>query len=142
MGPAGPSGSAGLAGPAGQSSVMVEKPLLISDILFDFDKSDVRSSEQSKISEVAAYIQKNPTIHLSLNGNADPRGANDYNLKLSKKRVENVRDALVAAGVPKDRIKIDAFGETRPNCQEKTEECWQKNRRVEVWTGLGSQASR
>jgi peptidoglycan-associated lipoprotein len=120
----------------------VEKPLLIGDILFDFDKADLRASETSKISDVAEYIKKNPTGQVSLNGNADPRGTSPYNLALSKRRAENVRDALVAAGVPKDRIQMQAFGEDRPKCTEQTEECYQLDRRVEVWVGLGSQASR
>jgi peptidoglycan-associated lipoprotein len=120
----------------------VEKPMLISDILFDFDKADIRASETDKIKEAAAYMAKNPTGQLSLNGNADPRGTSPYNMALSKRRVENVRAALVAAGVAPDRIQTQAFGEDRPKCTEQTEECWQRDRRVEVWVGLASQASR
>ena len=149
MGPSGPAGAmgpAGSMGPAGAAAVApaptVEKPLLISDILFDYDKADVRASEGTKIKEVAAYLAKNPDTQLSLNGYADQRGTSPYNLALSKKRVENVRRELVAAGVPADRIRTEAFGEKRPKCNEKTEECWQANRRVDVWIGLGKQASR
>jgi outer membrane protein OmpA-like peptidoglycan-associated protein len=128
-------------GPAA-AAAKVEKPLLIGDILFDFDKADIRASERSKITQAADYMAKNPSTQLSLNGNADPRGTSPYNMELSKRRVENVRAALVAAGVPDDRIKTEAFGEERPKCTQQTEECYQLDRRVEVWVGLASQASR
>jgi peptidoglycan-associated lipoprotein len=121
---------------------MAAKPLLIGDILFDFDKADVRASETSKITDAANYMRDNPNVGLSINGNADPRGTSPYNLALSKRRVENVRAALVSAGVPANRIQTEAFGETRPKCKDKTEECYQRDRRVEVWVGLGAQGSK
>jgi peptidoglycan-associated lipoprotein len=135
MGPAGPQGAPG---PAGEPA----KPLLISDILFDFDKDNIRTSETGKITEIVTYMKNNPDVLLSLNGYADPRGTNPYNLALSKRRVESVRAALTSAGVAADRIKTDAFGDTRPRCNEKSEDCWQRDRRVEVWVGLGEKASR
>lgn len=139
LGPTGPPGAAGPAGPAGPAGAPA-RPLLIGDILFDFDLATIRSSETNKISEIATYMRNNPQVQLSLNGNADPRGTSPHNLALSKRRVDNVRAALVAAGVPGDRMTTDAFGETRPKCKEATEECWQKDRRVEVWVGLGQAA--
>ena len=137
-GPAGAPGPPGVAGPAGQPA----KPLLIGDILFDFDQSVIRASETGKVAEAVKYMKDNPDVQLSLNGNADPRGTSPHNLDLSKRRVESVRAALVAGGVAATRIKTDAFGETRRKCTESTEECWQRDRRVEVWVGLGSQVSR
>jgi peptidoglycan-associated lipoprotein len=135
MGPAGPQGAPGPAG-------LAAKALLISDILFDFDVANIRASEKDKITEIVTYMKDNPDVLLSLNGYADPRGESPYNLALSKRRVESVRTALTSAGVAADRIKTDAFGEARPKCDEKSEDCWQRNRRVEVWVGLGEKASR
>lgn len=137
-GPAGPAGLAGPAGPAGEAA----RPRLFSDILFDFDLANVRASETGKINDIVAFMRENQTTRLSLNGYTDPRGTSPYNMALSKRRVEAVRQALVAAGVPNERIETDAFGEARPKCAEKTEECWQRDRRVEVWVGLGTQAAR
>lgn len=102
----------------------------------------MRASETGKINDVAKYMSENPNVSLSLNGNTDPRGTSPYNLALSKRRVDSVQKALVAAGVPAGRMKTEAFGETRPKCSEATEDCWQRDRRVEVWVGLGTQATR
>jgi peptidoglycan-associated lipoprotein len=124
-GPAGPSGPAGAAGAAAQWRSFA-------DILFDYDKSDVRASETSKITDIAKYMQGDPSINLRIDGFADPRGTSKYNLALSQRRVSAVRDALIKAGVPAGRISTGHFGEQRPKCTDKTEECWQRDRRVEV----------
>ena len=124
-------GNQGPAGPAGMVSAPV-KWTTFKDILFDFDKSDIRASETSKVSEIAAYMQQNSSLQLGIDGYADPRGTTSYNQALSERRVNTVRDALVKAGVASDRIETGAFGETGLKCGESTEQCWQLDRRVEV----------
>jgi peptidoglycan-associated lipoprotein len=145
-GPAGPGGSAGLQGPAGsmgaqgvqggqgQAGAMGAdlRWTKFKDILFDFDKSDLRSNETSKVSEIAAYLKNNPTTIIGIDGYADPRGTDQYNQALSERRVNTIRDALVGAGVPADKITTGAFGEMRLKCHVATQECWQSDRRVEV----------
>jgi peptidoglycan-associated lipoprotein len=134
-GPPGPAGGAGAVGPAGPAGAVAagEKWKSFHDILFDYDKADVRSAEQDKVTEIAAFLNQNGGSEISLGGHADPRGADTYNLKLSDRRVKATRDALVAAGVPANRIRIGAHGEKIRNCTENSEECYQKNRRVEVF---------
>jgi len=132
MGPAGPMGTQGPAGPAGAQGAAAKQWSSFKNILFDFDKSDVRSSETGKVSEIATYLQENPSIQVGIDGYADPRGTNSYNQSLSGRRVEAIRDALVKAGVSGDKIKTGAFGEQRLQCNESTEACWQSDRRVEV----------
>lgn len=148
-GPAGPPGVAGLSGPAGaqgpagmQGAAGVpgaERPAAeaprwtkFNDILFDFDKSDIRANEMSKVAAVAAYLKQNPSAQVAIDGYADPRGTDAYNQALSQRRVNTIRDALVKAGVPGDKIQTGAFGEERLKCSESTEPCWQLDRRVEV----------
>jgi peptidoglycan-associated lipoprotein len=132
MGPAGPMGAQGPAGPAGAQAAAAKQWSSFKNILFDFDKSDVRSSETGKVSEIAAYLQQNPSIQVGIDGYADPRGTDSYNQSLSVRRVDAIRDALVKAGVSSDKIKTGAFGEQRLQCNESTEACWQSDRRVEV----------
>jgi outer membrane protein OmpA-like peptidoglycan-associated protein len=105
------------------------------DILFDFDRSAIRSNETTKVSDIAAYVQKNPAAMVGLDGYADPRGTDKYNQALSERRVNAIRDALMSAGVSRDKIQTGAFGEMRLKCQEATEACWQSDRRVEVLIG-------
>ena len=105
------------------------------DILFDFDKSDIRSNETSKVADIASYVKQNPSTMVGIDGYADPRGTDKYNQALSERRVNAVRDALMRAGVARDKIQTGAFGEMRLKCQEATEACWQSDRRVEVLIG-------
>jgi peptidoglycan-associated lipoprotein len=132
MGPAGPMGAQGPAGPAGAQGAAVNQWSSFKNILFDTDKSDIRSSETSKIADIAAYMKQNPPVQVGIDGYADPRGTDGYNQGLSERRVNAIRDALVKAGVPGDKIQTGAFGEQRLQCNESTETCWQSDRRVEV----------
>ena len=103
-------------------------------ILFDFDKSNIRPSETAKIDAIVAAAKESPDIEFVLNGNTDERGTNDYNKRLSDRRVKTVRDALTKAGVDAKRIRTFALGEDAPICEAKNEDCWQQNRRVDVYT--------
>jgi outer membrane protein OmpA-like peptidoglycan-associated protein len=136
MGPAGPAGAQGPAGPAGaQSAAAAKQWSSFRDFLFDFDKSAIRSNETSHVSDVAAYLKQNPSARVGIDGHADPRGTDPYNQSLSERRVNAIRDALVTAGVSAGKIHTGAFGETQPKCNESTEGCWQRDRRVEVLVG-------
>jgi peptidoglycan-associated lipoprotein len=61
-------------------------------------------------------------------GHADSRGTNEYNLALAENRADAVRDYLVSLGLPNDRVTIVSKGEEQPFCTEETEACWQQNR--------------
>ena len=63
-------------------------------------------------------------------GHCDERGTNEYNLALGDRRSRAVRDYLVALGIGSNRIETISYGEEKPVCAEKTEECWAKNRRA------------
>jgi peptidoglycan-associated lipoprotein len=124
-----------MTGSEGSAAVASTSWTKFSDILFDFDKSDIRANETSKMSDIAAYLQQNPSATVGIDGYADPRGTNEYNQALSERRVNAVRDALVKVGVSGGKIQTGAFGEMRLKCQEATEACWQSDRRVEVLIG-------
>ena len=140
-GPAGPAGSpglAGLSGPQGPAGPQGSQGVAavwqsFKDILFDFDKSDVRANEVGKIKEIVAFMKQNPTFEIGIEGFADPRGTDAYNQALSERRVKDILDALVAEGGSASAIRSGAEGEKNRNCGEDTESCFQKNRRVEVF---------
>jgi peptidoglycan-associated lipoprotein len=136
-GPAGPMGPQGPGGPAGMAGVQGAPGVAASwtsfkNFLFDFDKSDIRANQMSEVSDIAAYMKQNPSTKVGIDGHTDPRGTDKYNQALSERRVNAIRDALIKAGVPADRILTGAFGESRLICSQSTEECWQRDRRVEV----------
>lgn len=143
IGPAGPQGVAGLPGPAGPPGVQgVQGPAgprgadmawqPFRDVQFDYNKAELRPWEADKVAGLATFLKQNPAFHVELEGFADPRGSQAYNIKLSTQRVDAVRDALIAAGVAKEQILVGAYGELNSKCGEATEACWQQNRRVEV----------
>jgi outer membrane protein OmpA-like peptidoglycan-associated protein len=135
MGPAGPMGAQGPAGPVGPQAAAAKQWSSFRDFLFDFDKSAIRSNETSHVSDISAYMKQNASARVGIDGHTDPRGTDPYNQSLSERRVNAIRDALVKAGVPGAKIHTGAFGETQPKCNESTESCWQRDRRVEVLIG-------
>jgi peptidoglycan-associated lipoprotein len=66
---------------------------------------------------------------VTIEGHADNRGTNEYNLALGERRAAAVRDYMVGLGVAADRMAIVSKGEEQPICTENTESCWQQNRR-------------
>ena len=138
MGPAGPAGTqgpAGSVGPQAQAGAAAKQWSSFRDFQFDFDKSAIRSNETSHVSDIAAYMTQNPTARVGIDGHTDPRGTDAFNQGLSERRVNNIRDALVNAGLSTGRIHTGAFGESQLKCNESTETCWQRDRRVEVLIG-------
>jgi peptidoglycan-associated lipoprotein len=101
----------------------------VKDIYFDYDKSDIRSSEQASIQADAAFLQQHSGITFTVEGHCDERGSTEYNLALGDNRGSAVKNALVAAGISADRIKTVSFGKEKPFCTESNESCWQQNRR-------------
>ena len=98
-------------------------------IYFDFDKYDIRPDDAKTLDGDAAWLKANPNNLVLIEGHADERGTNEYNLALGEKRAKAAMNYLVAQGVQASRVTIISYGEERPVCTEKTEACWAKNRR-------------
>ena len=130
-GPAGPAGPVGAQGPAGVAGADLVWQQF-QDVQFDLATADLRAAEDAKLSQLAAYLKEHLTFRVEIEGFTDPRGSESYNLKLSTRRVNAVRDALIAAGVQRDRILIGAYGKRNLKCAQETEQCLQQDRRVEI----------
>jgi peptidoglycan-associated lipoprotein len=101
----------------------------VKDVYFDYDKSDVRSDQQSSIQADAQFLGQHGGINITIEGHCDERGSTDYNLALGDQRAGAVKSALVSAGVNASRIKTISYGKEKPFCTESNEGCWQQNRR-------------
>jgi len=101
----------------------------VRDIFFDYDKADIRASEQPSLQGDAQFLQQHPSIHITVEGYCDERGSTEYNLALGTNRADTVKNALVQAGISGDRIKTFSYGKEKPFCTQSTEACWQENRR-------------
>ena len=128
----GPAGITGAQGAPALSPMPGARWMSLKDFMFDYDRSDIRYSESRKPAEVAAYMSQNPSVRLGIDGYTDSRGTSQYNLPLSQRRVTTIRDALIQAGVPADRIETGTFGTDRLVCNPATEQCSQREGRVEV----------
>lgn len=98
-------------------------------VYFEFDMSAVRASEKPKVEAVAEYLKANPNAKLEIEGHADERGTDQYNLSLSERRALSVRETLSALGVSADRVSTLPLGESQPAVAGHNEEAWSKNRR-------------
>ncbi|MDP3120858.1 MAG: OmpA family protein [Sulfuricurvum sp.] len=101
----------------------------IVNVYFDYDKFDIREDMMASVKGNAALL-KNKTFKLE--GNCDEFGSDEYNFALGLKRANAVKTALVNEGITAESISMVSLGEGNPACTEKTQECWAKNRRVEV----------
>jgi peptidoglycan-associated lipoprotein len=105
-----------------------EMPL--ADVRFDYDQFNIRDDQRGLLQKNADYMRRWTTVRVSVEGHADLRGTNEYNLALGQRRANAVRDYLVSLGVTTDRFVIIGKGEEEPVCSEDTEACHALNRRV------------
>jgi peptidoglycan-associated lipoprotein len=101
----------------------------LKDVFFDFDKYDVRPGDAKILDANAAWLKSNDNLVL-IEGHCDERGTNEYNLALGERRAKSTMNYLVSQGIQASRITIISYGEERPVCTEKSEDCWAKNRRA------------
>ena len=101
-------------------------------VYFDFDKSEIKPEFQQIMACHAKYLQDRPESHVRLEGNTDERGTREYNLGLGERRGNAVSDALQANGGSASQVEVISYGKEKPVCREHNEDCWSKNRRVEI----------
>jgi peptidoglycan-associated lipoprotein len=103
-----------------------QKPL--EDVFFDFDRSDLRPDGEEALLRNAAWLKRWPSVRVRIEGCADPRGTNEYNLGLGMRRADTVRAFLLAQGVALTRVDVLSIGESQLVCNDQTEACWARNR--------------
>jgi len=103
--------------------------MLLGDAMFDYDQSEIRADAQPVLQMNATYLQRWTSTRVTVEGHADSRGTNEYNLALGDRRAAAVRDYLATLGVDAARILPVTRGEESPQCVTEDEGCWQRNRR-------------
>ncbi len=103
-----------------------------SDVLFDFDRYDLKSGAERTVTRIAEFLNEYEERQVLVEGFTDSVGAREYNLGLSQRRANAVRTALVEQGVDPDRIRIRGYGPDFPVASNDSESGRQLNRRVEV----------
>ncbi|MEO3405956.1 OmpA family protein [Mucilaginibacter sp. CAU 1740] len=103
-----------------------------SGILFDTDKSDLKSAAQTNLQNLAASLQKNPETNITIIGHTDSTGSAAYNQTLSVKRADAVKSYLVSGNVASSRMTVVGKGKNEPIADNATAEGRAQNRRVEI----------
>src|SRR5215210_7216670 len=111
------------------SVAVVDTSAITGPIYFDFDKSTIRSDAAATLDRKIPWLQANPGMRIRIEGNADERGSDEYNLALGQRRAASAKRYLVDHGIAADRFDLVSYGEERPVCTEHNEACWQQNRR-------------
>ena len=108
----------------------------LEDALFDYDKATIRQDATRALRDDVGVIHdilaNYPSQKLLIEGHCDERGSEEYNIALGDKRAEAAEEFLVTMGIPNAQLTIVSFGKDRPICTDKTELCWQRNRRAHV----------
>lgn len=104
---------------------------------FDYDKYSVKSEYMNVIRKEAEFVKSHRNDVITLEGNADERGSDVYNLTLGEKRAEAVEKSLIEFGVPAKQIRLVTLGKGKPRLTCHAEKCWKENRRVDFLHKLG-----
>jgi peptidoglycan-associated lipoprotein len=96
---------------------------------FAYDSNKLSQQEKRKISRDSSTLKRKSEIRVE--GNSDEFGTDEYNYALGLRRAKAVKDDMVAKGVDPKKIKVVSYGESNPDCQDKTKECYQENRRAD-----------
>jgi len=105
---------------------------LSADVLFDFDRAEIKSGFTDELDAAAELLLANPDVTVRIDGHTDSVGSEEYNMGLSERRAEAVAAYLEEAGVSRDRMTVAWFGESQPVATNDTDEGRALNRRVEI----------
>jgi outer membrane protein OmpA-like peptidoglycan-associated protein len=103
-----------------------------SDFSFGFDSAVIKPGAENEIARVAAVLVKYPQTNISIEGHTDSKGAEEYNMDLSRQRAEAVKNSLIGRGLSSSRLQTVGFGESKPVATNDTEAGRQQNRRVRI----------
>lgn len=117
--------------------VDVEKiTVLASKIYFETNKADLKLISHSALDDLADILKRNEGVNLTIEGHTDSDADDNYNLTLSQKRTESVKNYLISKGISAERLTAIGYGESRPIASNKTAAGKAKNRRVELKTSF------
>ena len=103
------------------------------EVLFDVDSTYLRTQSRETLNDMSDVFSRYTDTRIGVEGHADSTGTDNYNLDLSQRRANAVREYLVDRGVSRSRINATGYGESRPRSSNSTPEGRQLNRRVEIF---------
>lgn len=101
-------------------------------VYFPFDVDVVQAADRATIQAHGAFLGKNKTAKVRVEGNADERGSSEYNLALGQRRANNVKKLLVLSGAKASQVETVSYGEEKPRSTGHDEASWSQNRRADI----------
>jgi peptidoglycan-associated lipoprotein len=103
---------------------------LLGDVFFEYDQAQLKPEARDRLAANGRFLQQHPQFVVRVEGHADERGTNDYNLALGQSRAGSARQYVGSLGVGENRLQVVSFGKERPVCTDAREDCWWQNRRA------------
>jgi peptidoglycan-associated lipoprotein len=105
-------------------------PACLSETHFEFNEDLIRDQDKAHLQRTARCMNALPNLQVTVAGNCDERGTEEYNLALGDRRARAVAAYLESLGVPTSNVSTVSYGKLRPVCEAHVESCWQHNRRA------------
>jgi peptidoglycan-associated lipoprotein len=102
---------------------------------FPFNSDEIDSTDKAHLDRSARCLKADHTLHVTIEGNADERGTEEYNMALGDRRARAVAGYLQSLGASQAQVATVSFGKENPECQEHDEACWARNRRAALKAG-------
>ena len=99
-------------------------------VFFATNKSVLTTKARDTLRKQAAWLRKNKSINVTVEGHADERGTREYNLALGERRANAVLEYLSSMGIADGRLNVVSYGKERPDAEGSYDDAWQKNRRA------------
>jgi OOP family OmpA-OmpF porin len=93
---------------------VVDKPMVINNILYDFGKSTLRPESETELNGVVTILKDNPKFKIELSSHTDSIGSDAYNDKLSQDRAQACVDYIISKGIEDTRVFAKGYGKTKP----------------------------
>ena len=116
---------------ASRRALEAARTALTAQVYFDYDMADLRPDSERILRGKVEILRNSPRVQLQIEGHADERGSNEYNIALGNRRAQAVVDFFTNFGLDGDRFSIVSYGEEQPAAQGSNESAWSQNRRAE-----------
>jgi peptidoglycan-associated lipoprotein len=105
--------------------------LVMDTVYFEYDAATLSDQAKETLVRNAEWLRANPNARVQVEGNADERGTNEYNLALGERRAAAVKSYLSSLGIEGVRLVVISYGEEQPADSGHGEDAWSRNRRVD-----------
>jgi peptidoglycan-associated lipoprotein len=109
---------------------------------FPFNSDEIDAADKPQLDRSARCLKAEHSLHVTIEGNADERGTEEYNMALGDRRARSVAGYLQSLGASQAQVATVSYGKENPECQEHDEACWARNRRAALKAGTAGKTKK